>query len=72
MCFINSLLVISGVFSTCGSTLNHAVVLVGYQTDDVWIVRNSWATTWGEAGYIRLAPGNTCGMQNHAMVPNLA
>mmetsp|Transcript_119649 Transcript_119649/g.290388 ORF Transcript_119649/g.290388 Transcript_119649/m.290388 type:complete len:378 (-) Transcript_119649:193-1326(-) len=28
-----------------------------------WIVRNSWNTSWGESGYIRLAyGGNTCGL----------
>ncbi len=39
-----------GVFSGCDATknvdINHAVVLVGYGTDekygDYWLVRNSW------------------------------
>lgn len=62
----------SGVFSNCGTTnLNHAVVAIGYQADGVWIVRNSWGATWGEQGHIRLAAGNTCGLQNHALIPNL-
>ena len=43
----------------CGTSINHAVVLIGYGTDlatgkDYWLVRNSWGTSWGEAGYIRL------------------
>lgn len=30
----------------------HAVVIVGYRDSDaVWIVRNSWGTGWGQAGY---------------------
>ena len=32
--------------------------LVGYGTEsgeDYWLVRNSWTTLWGEAGYIKLA-----------------
>lgn len=63
----------SGVFSNCGTTtLNHAVLVVGYQSDNVWIVRNSWGTSWGEQGYIRLSPGNTCGLAEHAVIPNLA
>ena len=40
--------------------INHAVQAVGYGYDfdvnmNYWIVRNSWGTNYGEAGYIRLA-----------------
>ena len=50
----------SGVFNgDCGATINHAVTLEGYGTDeegnDYWLVRNSWAEQWGENGYIRIA-----------------
>ena len=41
----------------CGTTIDHAVQLVGYGTDggkDYWLVRNSWGATWGEDGYIRI------------------
>ncbi|KAK9677722.1 hypothetical protein RND81_11G162100 [Saponaria officinalis] len=49
----------SGIFtSNCATTLNHSVVLVGYDTTgdgkDYWIVKNSWGTDWGENGYIRI------------------
>jgi cathepsin L len=51
----------SGVFDGCNQKspdLDHGVQLVGYGTDpklgDYWTVRNSWAPTWGEDGYIRL------------------
>jgi C1A family cysteine protease len=57
----------SGVFSNCKTTLNHAVLLVGVIGGN-WKVKNSWGTTWGEKGYIRLAAGNTCGLCNHAGV----
>lgn len=41
------------------SDINHAVVLMGYGTDeetgeDYWLIRNSWSPRWGEEGYIRL------------------
>jgi len=53
----------SGVMTAaeCPATQpDHAVLAVGV-TPDYWIVKNSWATIWGEQGYIRLAYGsNTC------------
>ncbi|EAR95560.1 papain family cysteine protease (macronuclear) [Tetrahymena thermophila SB210] len=55
-----------GIFNNCGPTtdqdLNHAVIAVGYDAQGNWIIRNSWSAYWGENGYIRLAPGNTCGV----------
>jgi C1A family cysteine protease len=50
----------SGIFSSaCASGVNHSVLVVGYGLDSVsgkyyYIVRNSWGTTWGESGYIRI------------------
>merc|ERR1712151_23771 len=52
----------SGIFDdeSCGGlSLDHAVNLVGWgKSDDdsteYWILRNSWNTTWGEEGYMRM------------------
>jgi cathepsin L len=54
-----------GVYDGCDTEvdydIDHAVQLVGYGTDnsynppkDYWIVRNSWGSSWGENGFIRL------------------
>lgn len=60
----------SGVFSNCSNRLNHAGLLVGL-LNGVWKIKNSWGASWGEGGYIRLAPGNTCGIcSSAATYPN--
>jgi hypothetical protein len=58
----------SGVFNNCKTSLNHGVLLVGV-SDQYWKVKNSWGTSWGESGFVRLARGNTCGMCNVASYP---
>jgi len=58
----------SGVFSNCGTGINHAVLLVGVAGDNSWKIKNSWGTTWGESGFIRLNQGNTCGVCQYAGV----
>jgi len=50
-----------GVLSDCNDyDMDHALNLVGYGTEgrffgtDYWLVRNSWGSDWGEAGFLRV------------------
>jgi len=54
-----------GIMSVCGHSVDHCVQAVGVDTSSYWKVRNSWGTSWGESGFIRLAYGdNTCDITN--------
>ena len=66
----------SGIFTgPCGTNLDHGVVVVGYNnsgTTHYWIVRNSWGTSWGESGYIRMKKdiSSTAGLCGIAIEPS--
>ena len=62
--------------NSCGTELDHAVVVVGYGVDNTYghyyIVRNSWGPDWGVKGYINIAitPGEgMCGIHKDASYP---
>ncbi|XP_047531283.1 cathepsin L-like isoform X3 [Vanessa atalanta] len=68
----------SGVYhdEQCSSSnLSHGVLVVGYGTDeeggDYWLVKNSWGSSWGENGYIKMARnrGNNCGIASFGSYP---
>jgi C1A family cysteine protease len=54
------------VTSGCGTMLDHAVMAVGYGYDsasglDYFLVRNSWGSSWGDNGYIKIGQSGTGG-----------
>lgn len=57
----------SGILSNCGTSLNHGALLVAVTNDGVWKLKNTWGSSWGEKGFIRLAAGNTCGICSYAI-----
>ena len=52
------------------------MVIVGYGTDensglDYWLCKNSWSTTWGDYGYVKIEMSSTydiCGVQSYVML----
>ena len=61
----------SGIMTNCvSSRMNHAVLAVGFNDNNVppyWIIKNSWGTSWGEKGYIRIAKGsNQCLLNSYS------
>jgi C1A family cysteine protease len=72
----------SGVFTgSCGTQLDHGVLVVGYGTldgEDYYLIKNSWSTSWGDSGYIKLGRGQQynsgsgqCGMLMQASYPEV-
>jgi len=70
--YVSGVLTAASGCQSAYTALDHCVELVGYGTDSssgqkFWSVRNSWNTSWGEQGYIRLLYGaNTCGVADEA------
>lgn len=70
----------SGVITgdACGTTLDHGVLTVGYGEEDgvkYWLVKNSWSTSWGDNGYVKIertdstnTPG-VCGIASQPSFP---
>merc|ERR1712072_812843 len=63
----------SGTISSgCGTNLDHGILAVGYG-DSYYKVKNSWGTSWGQAGYGQISTsGNVCGIHSDASYPTVS
>jgi hypothetical protein len=56
----------TGTYSSCpsnaASSINHAVLLYGYDASGNWLIKNQWDTTWGQQGFMVLSSTRDCGM----------
>ena len=62
--------------SSCGTNLDHGVLVVGYGEENgqkYWLVKNSWGTSWGDKGYVKILRSestNDAGICGIAMSPS--
>jgi len=58
---------------SCGKRLDHGITAVGYDMTapkPYYIVRNSWGSSWGELGYVRIVFGKgMCGIADDSSFP---
>ncbi len=55
----------SGIYKSVSNTVSggHVVSIVGYNDlERYWIIRNSWGTSWGEAGFARISYDDKSGI----------
>ena len=66
--------------SKCGTELNHGVLVVGYGEENnqkYWLVKNSWGTSWGDNGYVKIARSDSendegiCGIAMNPSFPTI-
>ena len=61
------------VTANCGTSLDHGVLIVGYDTTaspQFWIVKNSWGPSWGMSGFIQIAISSGSGVCGINMQPS--
>ena len=72
----------SGILDSvkCGTNLDHGVLIVGYGEENglkYWNVKNSWSTSWGNNGYVKIlrsestSDAGICGIAMMASFPTI-
>ena len=72
----------SGIITSesCGTNLDHGVLIAGYGSENgvkYWLVKNSWGTSWGENGYVKIARSDStndagiCGVAMETSYPKV-
>ena len=69
----------SGVITSaaCGTNIDHAVAAVGYGTSGTtayYLVRNSWDSSWGDNGYVKIGQASgagICGINQYVAYPTV-
>jgi len=65
---------------SCYTSLDHGVLIVGYGTEngqDYWLVKNSWSSSWGMDGYVKIAKSSStndpgvCGISMDPSFPSV-
>ena len=67
----------SGVYdgTGCGTRHDHAVIVVGYGVEngtEYYLVKNSWGTSWGDKGYVKIGVASgkgVCGINQYVAYP---
>merc|ERR1711988_1677812 len=57
------------ITSGCGSNLDHGVLATGYDGNTI-NVKNSWGTSWGVSGYVKI-DASQCGITTSASYPKV-
>ena len=60
------------MFLISDDRVDHAAVAIGYGEDngkEYWLIKNSWSTSWGKEGYMKIwTKDDNCGVTKKAVV----